>query len=253
MKYKHTNRSGVLFILLNIITLSIYGIVVLSHVRREVNEMGAGRTVKKLPPFFPMWLLGLITLGIAPLIWVSEVADRLDVYAAEHEITKPRITYAKMFVWLLIGWIIIVGPFIAWHCFFKVLNLVEAKMNEEPEPAPAEAPQEEPVLLPEGEQPAPVEGEQPVPTAEGEPAPAPEEEPAPAPQEAPAPAYAPAPAPSYAPRPAKQSAPALQKKRYKVRYASREDAVAYFDTKEEAVEYAKSLVRGKGKKVIIKK
>ncbi len=129
MKYRHTKRSSVLFILLGIITLDIYQIVVLSHVRKEVNELNANNGVKKQMPCLVAYLLGLITCGIVPLVWMTRLAGKIQIAALERKITSPSISRGFFFCWLVFGSIIIVGPFIAFHRFFKVLNTVESFEN----------------------------------------------------------------------------------------------------------------------------
>ena len=130
MKYRHCKRSGVGFLLLGIITLEIYPIVVLSHVRKEVNELNANNGVKKQMPFLLAYLLGFITCGIVPLVWCTRMAGKIQIAALERGITSPRLTKAFFACWIIFGSYIIVGPFIAYHRFFKVLNRVEAYENE---------------------------------------------------------------------------------------------------------------------------
>ena len=79
MKYPKTKRNGVLFVFLNIITLSIFSLFVLGKVRKEVNSFAKG----KLAPYWAMWLLGFITLGLAPLIWCACLARRVNDKAEE--------------------------------------------------------------------------------------------------------------------------------------------------------------------------
>lgn len=130
MKYRHCKRSGVGFLFLGLITLEIYPIVVLSHVRKEVNELNANNGVKKQMPFILAYLLGLITCGIVPLVWCTRMAGKIEIAALERKITAPRLTKAFFACWIIFGSYIIVGPFIAFHRFFKVLNLVESYENE---------------------------------------------------------------------------------------------------------------------------
>ena len=130
MKYRHCRRSGVGFIFLGIITLEIYPIVVLSHVRKEVNELNENNGVKKQMPFILAYLLGFITCGIVPLVWATRMAGKIEIAALERKITSPSISKAFFACWIIFGSYIVVGPFIAFHRFFKVLNAVESYENQ---------------------------------------------------------------------------------------------------------------------------
>lgn len=133
MKYRHCKRSSIAFILLGAITFGIYDIVVLSHVRKETNALTEGSGLKKQMPFFWAYLLGFITCGIVPLVWLVHIINKIQVAAVERKITSPRITKPFFVLWLILGSEIIVGPFIAFHRFFKVLNAVERYDNEQQE------------------------------------------------------------------------------------------------------------------------
>lgn len=130
MKFKHCKRSGVAFIFLGILTLGIYPIVVLSHVRKEVNVLTANSGVKKQMPFFWAYVLGLITFGIVPIVWLARMAEKIQIAALERKVTSPRISKAFVACWLLFGVYIIVGPFLVFCRFFKLLNLVEKAENK---------------------------------------------------------------------------------------------------------------------------
>ena len=130
MKYKHCKRSGVAFIFLGIITLGIYPIVVLTHVRREVNTLTADNGVKKQMPFFWAYVLGLVTYEIVPIVWLAHMAEKVQIAALERKVTSTRISKAFVVCWLLFGSYIIVGPFLVFCRFFKLLNLVEQAENK---------------------------------------------------------------------------------------------------------------------------
>ena len=132
MTYKHTNRSGVAFVFLGIVTLGVYPVVVLSQVRKEVSCLLDGKGVGKQMPFVWAYLLGLITLGLAPLIWVCRMANKIEMAALEKKITSPRLSGAFM-LWAYFGVLILIGPFLAYHRFFCLLNAIERRANEEEE------------------------------------------------------------------------------------------------------------------------
>ena len=169
----------------------------------------------------------------------------------------------------VIGYILVVIGYIvamAACCKKKEAEVVEEQPEGEPEapeapegePEAPEAPEEEPVKEEEAPAPEePVKEEAPVeePVKEEVPAPEPQPEPEPQPQPQPEPAPAPAPAPVPA-KPAHE--PEVidiippEKRRYRVRMSAGSGVVRYFETKEEAIAYAKGLARSRGVNVIVK-
>lgn len=245
-KFKHVRRSGVLFIILTPLTLLIYPWVVLAHVRKEVNSMTEGRPeFKKSIPCFWAFFLGLFTLFIVPLVWLARLAKKIRRLSEEHEVSKPYVSPAWMVCWLIFGSLILIGPFLAYCRFFRNLNRLEKKLNEE-----ADAPQEEPSL----EEPAdePIEGGADEFGAGGEPAPEqPGEEPAPVPElEGGAPEEEPAPELPHEPEVYETLPP--EKRKYRVRMEKGKKVYRYFETKEEAIAYAKGLARSRGVNVVVK-
>ena len=130
MKYRHCKRSGIAFVLLGVITFGIYPIVVLSHVQKEVESLTEKNGMPKQIPFVEAFFLGWITFEIVPLVWLAKMAGKIQVAALERKVTSPRISKAFIVLWLIFGSEIIIGPFVAFHRFFKVLNAVEKRENE---------------------------------------------------------------------------------------------------------------------------
>ena len=69
-------RDIFLFILFNILTFGIYGIVIYCFIGKEVNKICEDDGKNQMLYIFA-WLLGLVTLGIFPLIWIKTCMDRL--------------------------------------------------------------------------------------------------------------------------------------------------------------------------------
>lgn len=228
MKFKHLKRNGILFVLSNFITLGIVEAVVLYHVGQELNFMAAKHEDKKSMNFVACWLIGWITLGIVPIVWYCRAADKVNKYANEIEIDSPKVNFEIMFNWSIFGFLIIVGPFIAWSKFFRRLNALEARLNEEALKADVI---EEPVAeaVPEVVEEVPVEeaaAEVPV-----EEAAAPEQE-----EEI---------------RIICKEKEGNPGRKWRVRYASSEKAVVEFNSKEEAIEYARYLASKRSHKVVV--
>ena len=95
MKYKHVRRSGILFIFLSIITLSIWTLICLSMVNRDVNKFAK----RKMCPYWIVWILSLVFLFIPTIIWMSTLSRRVEEAALELGITSPRTGFGKFFNW----------------------------------------------------------------------------------------------------------------------------------------------------------
>lgn len=225
MDYKNKKRSGVLFTFLSLITLNIYCLVVINKVRKEVDYF----TNKKSKPFWPIWILGFISLGIAPLIYVSLLSNRIEEKARQLEIARPRTSFASTFNFAFFGILFIIGPFIGFHKMFATLNEVEKVLsgtpvmindldtgesiikdvNKEEVPSTNE-PKEETPIMPSNETPS-------------------------------------EPRIIY-----EDNLDSSSNCKWRVRYSSRKDAVKVFDTQEEAIEFAKSLAKNQSSKIRVK-
>lgn len=140
MERLRTNRGLLKFILLSLVTFGIYGIVCISHISKEINTLATEhdhrRTMHYCLVFF---LLSWLTLGIMMLVWWHNICDRIG-----DELKYRKINYSfgagSYWGWGFFGVLIIVGPFIFYHKFFKAMNLLNADYNKqtprEDEPSP---------------------------------------------------------------------------------------------------------------------
>lgn len=290
MKYPHTRRGVVSFILLGIVTLGIYDLVLLSHVQKEINEI-YGEEDKKSSPFWISWAFGWISLGIVPLIWCCKVAEKIHVLQDAMALPKPKTSFASLFNWSVFGLFILVGPWIGWHNFFVSLNKIEEALNagEAAKVVEPEVEQQKKLLnvpivdqnakndnstliiqgtdvsvsqheeagqtvvevtLPPVNNPAPAENVS-AETVEAKPVKV-------KPYSYVAP-EAPTPEASIHKEAQNDETPKAYKpapkqviKKWQVRYADRKDAIKYFSTEEEAIAFAKSIAMAKGLSVRVK-
>lgn len=70
------NRSFGLYLLLTVVTFSIYHYYFFDRLARDVNELCA-QDGEKTPPIGTMLLLSVLTLGIYKYLWFAQLADRL--------------------------------------------------------------------------------------------------------------------------------------------------------------------------------
>ena len=251
-RFKHTNRSGFAFVLFSPFTLFILPWVMLAHARTEVNSMHQGRPdYKKSMPVIVAFLLGIITLFIVPFAWIARLAGKIRRLSAEHNVEGKCVSGTWMVCWLLFGSLIIVGPFVAYMRFFRSLNRLEKKLNEEMDAAEAEAAKEDEQAV--------MKEEQAVSEGEEKPAEEPGKEenlPAvvePAKEEKPA-ECKPAEEPGKEAEPAPEAEPLPpEKRKYRVRMAAKNQPMRYFETKEDAIAYAKGVAKARKVNVIVKK
>lgn len=134
MKYPYTHRKAIPFCFLNFITFGIYGCVVLSRVDQEMNHLVIGfDDYKTTPRYWPWYVLGWATFMIAPFVWQIRLASKLGGFAKEMKVGSPRLSGLSFAMWSTFGTLILVGPFIAWHRVFSLLNFLEDAANHESE------------------------------------------------------------------------------------------------------------------------
>ncbi len=130
--FRHTRRSVILFFLLAPLTLFIYDIVVLTHVGKDVNRINENKPgYRKSMNFVAVFFLGFITLGIVPIVWMTRVANRIGVAAVAHKVIRPHISGAGFFfLFFFFAWTVIC-PIIGMTKFLHTLNKTEQAINAE--------------------------------------------------------------------------------------------------------------------------
>lgn len=124
-----TNRGLLKFILLSIITLGIYGLVVMSSVSNDINLI-AGRYDGKRTMHYCLliFIVGPITLGIGTIVWFHKISARIGA-----ELGRRGINYgfgaADFWLWNVLGSLIVVGPFIYYHKLFVAMNKLSENYN----------------------------------------------------------------------------------------------------------------------------
>lgn len=127
MRFKHTDRPGFLFGLIDFFTAGLFFLfyMPLGGLQDELDYILGRRTQR----YWVAYLLGIPTLFIYPLIWMSGIAEELKAKATDMGIEGPHTSWWHMFGWNVFG-ILLFGPAIATHRFFGTLNKIERKMNE---------------------------------------------------------------------------------------------------------------------------
>jgi hypothetical protein len=76
------------------------------------------------------YLLGIPTLFIYTLVWMARIAEELKARALELGIQGKLTSFRHMFDWNVFG-LILMGPAVATKRFFKTLNQIEKKVNQQ--------------------------------------------------------------------------------------------------------------------------
>ena len=126
MRYKHTNRPGFLLGLIDFFTAGLFFLVYMPFgcLQNEIESVLG----HKVMPYWEAYLLGIPTLFIYTLVWMSRIAEELKLKAIELKIPGPHTSWWHMFGWNIFG-ILLFGPAVATHRFFGTLNKVERKLN----------------------------------------------------------------------------------------------------------------------------
>ncbi|MCR5823822.1 MAG: DUF4234 domain-containing protein [Lachnospiraceae bacterium] len=119
-----TNRSLLVFILLNAITLGIYGLIAMSNVGESLNCAASKYDGKKTMHYCLLFfIVGPLTLEIGSLVWFHNMSSRVG-----NELKRRGIDYSfgagTFWGWNVLGLLILVGPLVYTHKLFKAMNLI---------------------------------------------------------------------------------------------------------------------------------
>ena len=125
VKYKHTDRPG---FLLGLIDFCTAGLFFLFYMRCGLQEEIESVLGHKVMPYWKAYLLGIPTLFIYTLVWMARISEELKEKALQMGIPGPHTSWWHMFGWNVFG-LLLMGPAVATHRFFKTLGSIEKKMN----------------------------------------------------------------------------------------------------------------------------
>ena len=115
-------RSLGSFVALNIITGGIYGLITFCAMGEEIERVCEGDGRKQMQYIFA-WLIGLVTLGIYPVVWIYTAMNRLQDNAYRYGYSvRPQYSGSSFLLWYFLGSFIVVGPIIAMCNFVSDLN-----------------------------------------------------------------------------------------------------------------------------------
>ena len=115
-------------VIFSLITFGIYGLYWIHKLAKDVNTICEGDG-KKTGGLLKYLLLGLITFGIYDLVWVYMLGDRLQDNAPKYTLAFKE-SGGTVLLWLILGSIVIIGPFIALHIIIKNTNALADEYNK---------------------------------------------------------------------------------------------------------------------------
>ena len=104
----------------SIVTLFIYPLFMVEVIAQSTN-IACRKDNKRTWRLFPFIVLSIFTLGIFPLVWHCKVIDRFRDYCEQNG-KDCLITKRFYLCWTLLGWPILVGPFIAIARFLQAFS-----------------------------------------------------------------------------------------------------------------------------------
>jgi len=125
-----TNRGLLKYLLLSLITFGIYGIVVMSHISSEINEIATRYDGKRTMHFCLIYFIfGWLTFGIATLVWYHRISGRIGA-----ELARRNLPYSfssgTWWGWGFFGVLLFgLGPWVYIHKLMKAMNFIAADYN----------------------------------------------------------------------------------------------------------------------------
>lgn len=124
-----TNRSLAKMFFLGLVTFGIYPLVIYCKLVTDLNIAASRYDGRRTMPYMAMCSLAPMTLFIVPIVWIHNLCDRIKV-----ELKRRDIDYkfgpATFWLWNVLGFLILVGPFIFLHKLMKAMNKICENFNQ---------------------------------------------------------------------------------------------------------------------------
>lgn len=127
-----TNRNMWTFMVLNLLTLGIYGVIFFIPFSFDLDKIAPRRDGTKTMNYLTAYIISWLTFSIAIMVWHYQIAERI-----EEALAKRKIDYdfgtGTFWSWYVFGSFILVGPFVYMYKLCKAMNLLCAHYNENPD------------------------------------------------------------------------------------------------------------------------
>ena len=124
------NRGLASFFFLSLITLGIYGLVVLAKISSEINTVATRYDGRKTTNYLWIYFLwGWLTCGIAGLVWFHCISNRIG-----NELQRRQIPYSfgasDYWLWCVLGSFVGFLPLVYTHKLLSAMNMLNADYNQ---------------------------------------------------------------------------------------------------------------------------
>ncbi|MBQ8416920.1 MAG: DUF4234 domain-containing protein [Clostridia bacterium] len=124
-----TNRSMWKLMFLSIVTLGIYSIFFFIPFSFDIDKVSPKDDHSKTMNFVFAYILSLFTFSIVLDFWHYEIAGRIEEALSNRNINYNFQT-KDFWCWLVLGSLILVGPFVYFHRLCKAMNLLCEDYNQ---------------------------------------------------------------------------------------------------------------------------
>ena len=126
-----TNRSMWKLMLLSFLTCGVYGVIFFIPFSFDLEKIAPHHNGSKQLNFLWAYLLSLFTFTLVIDIWHYQTANHVS-RALEHRNIDYEFGTSDFWLWLILGSLFLVGPFVYFHKLCKAMNLLCAHYNEHP-------------------------------------------------------------------------------------------------------------------------
>ena len=124
-----TDRSLLMYILLNIVTCGIYGYYFVYKLAEDMNVM-CKEDGEKTGGLITYIVLSFITCSIYQVYWLYKIANRLNNNAPKYGL-QFKENGMTVILWYLVGILLCgIGPFVAMYFIIKNTNALAAAYNQ---------------------------------------------------------------------------------------------------------------------------
>ena len=124
-----TNRNMWKFLILNILTLGIYGIIFFILFSYDLDKAAPKSDRTKTMNFLIAFIISFFTFSIVLVVWHYQIAGRVEETLRERDIPYEFGT-STFWCWYFFGAFILVGSFVYIHKLCKAMNLLCEHYNE---------------------------------------------------------------------------------------------------------------------------
>lgn len=123
-----TDRNFVTVLLLSIVTCGIYGLIFWYNYTEDLNKV-CQRDGKNTMNFILAMLLTMVTCGIYGFVWYYQIGERLNENSKAYGVQND-LTGASLLLWMFVGSLIVVGPYVAMYKMINTMNALSVEYNK---------------------------------------------------------------------------------------------------------------------------